>query len=296
MGRPAVLGLTVLAVLVPGALLSCSGFWGPLDNWYDPEVSGISGMTPTDGAAVEGGAPTLSWEDVVHAELYELQTAATRDGVANAPIVQLAVSTYHCSTELAPGQELFWRVRAGDGAGLFGRWSDICGLFGDYDLGDPGPAGGIVFYDKGSYTDGWRYLEAAPADQGYAEWADQDTRVGGTRTRIGSGSANTREIVAQAGESLVSGDAAGCAAKLCNDLVLGGYDDWFLPSKDELDLMYTRKSSIGGFNTDGLWSRYWSSSESFVDKGRAWVQYFSDGEQKIGNKNGGTRVRAVRAF
>ena len=34
----------------------------------------------------------------------------------------------------------------------------------DYKIGDEGPAGGVIFYDKGEYSDGWRYLEAAPAD------------------------------------------------------------------------------------------------------------------------------------
>ena len=34
----------------------------------------------------------------------------------------------------------------------------------DYKVGDIGPAGGYIFYDRGYYENGWRYLEAAPAD------------------------------------------------------------------------------------------------------------------------------------
>jgi len=73
----------------------------------------------------------------------------------------------------------------------------------------------------------------------------------------------------------------------------GGHDDWFLPSKDELNLMYQNlyRKSLGGFN----WSFYWSSSEN--DANYAWSQNFYSGSQLIysrSNRDG--RVRPVRAF
>ena len=92
-------------------------------------------------------------------------------------------------------------------------------------IGDTGPAGGIVFYDKGSYSDGWRYLEAAPSGyESYGKWGGYGTSVDGTSKGIGTGKANTEAIVKKLG----SGDYA---AKFCYDLELGGYDDWFLPSQ-----------------------------------------------------------------
>ncbi len=83
------------------------------------------------------------------------------------------------------------------------------------------------------------------------------------------------------------------ARKICRDLVLNGYDDWFLPSKDELDLMYRnlKKRGLGGFASDC----YWSSSES--NSSTAGSQSFGDGYQYSFNKyNYSERVRAVRAF
>ncbi|MFA6506287.1 MAG: hypothetical protein WCT14_09325, partial [Treponemataceae bacterium] len=70
----------------------------------------------------------------------------------------------------------------------------------------------------------------------------------------------------------------------------GGYDDWFLPSKDELNLMYGQKGVIGSFASD----YYWSSSE--VDNYGAWGQGFASGGQYDYYKGSGIRVRAVRTF
>ncbi len=101
-----------------------------------------------------------------------------------------------------------------------------------------------------SYSDGWRYLEAAPSNQGEVEWGSVGTSVGGTDTAIGSGKSNTEKIVTQLG-------SGNYAAQLCSDLELGGYDDCFLPSKDELNELYKQKDTVGGFASYD----YWSSSE-----------------------------------
>ena len=83
------------------------------------------------------------------------------------------------------------------------------------------------------------------------------------------------------------------AAKLCDDLVLNGYDDWFLPSKDELNMLYQNRNLIGGFTT----GYYYSSSES--TNYTAWTQGFTDGYQygnDYGSKGATCRVRAIRTF
>ena len=155
-----------------------------------------------------------------------------------------------------------------------------------YTVGAPGPAGGIVFYDKGSYSDGWRYLEAASSDQSAdIEWGVFGTTIGGTGTAEGTGETNTSAIVSTIG-------AGTYAAKLCYDLELSGYDDWFLPSKDELDLMYRnlKMESVGGFAA----AYYWSSSE--LNASNAWKQHFGNGFQAYNYKGAGYSVRAVRAF
>ena len=105
---------------------------------------------------------------------------------------------------------------------------------GEYNIGDTGPAGGLIFYVNPNYkTDGWYYLEAAPSDQSTGILWDygRDVATGATATVVGTGQANTQTIVKVLG-------AGSYAAQLCNDLAQGGYSDWFLPSKDELDLMY----------------------------------------------------------
>ena len=155
-------------------------------------------------------------------------------------------------------------------------------------------AGGIIFYILGDGTG----LVAAPTDQSTAaEWGCIYTSIGGTSAAVGTGQANTTAIVNGC-------PTAGIAARLCDDLVYGGYDDWFLPSKDELNLMWENladsdgnnsnsgpsdPNNIGGFEV----TFYWSSSE-FNDF-NAWGQYFSDGNQLNLNKNF-DRVRAIRAF
>ena len=71
-----------------------------------------------------------------------------------------------------------------------------------YAIGDNGPAGGLVFYDKGVFSDGWRYLEAAPGDQASSiQWLNTKFQIAGAeKTGIGAGKANTATIISSQGK------------------------------------------------------------------------------------------------
>jgi hypothetical protein len=153
-------------------------------------------------------------------------------------------------------------------------------------VGDTGPAGGVIFYDKGTTSGDWRYLEAAPNDQsGGIQWHNGSYIDIKTGTAVGTGKANTDAIIAAQGDGTY-------AATLCKSLTIKGFSDWFLPSKDELDLMYKnlKKASLGGFGEGWLWS----SSQTYNHN--AWIQEFSVGNQSVNNKTFKYSVRAVRAF
>jgi hypothetical protein len=99
-----------------------------------------------------------------------------------------------------------------------------------YRIGDTGPAGGLIFYDKGNNSQGWRYLEAAPYEAEFqAVWSVRDTRVENTQEAIGNGRRNTQLIIEAFTRAIGEWDTA---AQYCDELVFNGFDDWFLPSKD----------------------------------------------------------------
>ncbi|MBL0358909.1 MAG: DUF1566 domain-containing protein [Chitinophagaceae bacterium] len=86
----------------------------------------------------------------------------------------------------------------------------------------------------------------------------------------------------------------GIAARICGDLVLNGYSDWYLPSKEELDKLYINRAAIGGFVSNSVTVYYWSSSE--YNDGLAWTQRFFDDLRAQDGKHTPDRVRAIRAF
>jgi hypothetical protein len=159
-----------------------------------------------------------------------------------------------------------------------------------YKVGDRGPAGGWVFYDKGSVSNGWRYLEAAPSDIGPAQWGLSDTDVGQTGVGLGDGKTNTQRIITR----LDGTGEINRAAYLCKLLNIGGFNDWFLPSKGELSWMYVnlKNNGIGGLGNG--W--YWTSSQSSSYSSMVWQQKFSDGTQTTDSKRDNISVRAVRQF
>jgi len=180
-----------------------------------------------------------------------------------------------------------------------------------YAVGDIGPGGGYVFYDKGFISDGWRYLEAAPASREFtAEWGLDGITCPGTAEGIGTGQANTTAII----NLLNANGETEKAAQLCDALTINGFSDWYLPSKDELNEMYLQLcvgNNIGGFViNDDVYphSYYWSSSvfhsdgDEWYSRYCTWLQRFSDGYQPIhytysyASRTYQFRVRGVRAF
>ncbi len=171
---------------------------------------------------------------------------------------------------------------------------------GEYEIGDTGPAGGIIFYVDENDVYNWSYLEAAPKDTEWqVEWADPSGYSVGVEaqdTSIGAGASNTVAII-EAHDDIVE-LSEGYAAKKCDTLTVNNnsesFEDWFLPSKDELNQMYVNlqdlDGSIGNFET---W-QYWSSTES--DAYNASYQSFGDGDQGGGGKQNEYYVRAARSF
>jgi len=180
-----------------------------------------------------------------------------------------------------------------------------------------GPGGGIIFYDKGEYSDGWRFLEAAPSSREFtAQWGLRGIDCPDTLEEIGTGKANTAYIL----KLLEANGETKRAAQLCASLNINGLNDWFLPSIDELDEMYKAlrlDENIGKFNLSGTWTigYYWSSTtwkvsnwddtNSYGASTRygTWYQRFRDGGQGattatsvVDTRSYEMSVRAIRAF
>lgn len=127
-------------------------------------------------------------------------------------------------------------------------------------------------------------LIAAPSDQSTAApWGCINIICNVFGTNIGKGNPNTTAIMTACA-------TPGIAARLCGDLVLGGYSDWYLPSKEELNQLYKNKAAIGGFNDNN----YWCSSET--GSLNAFQQFFLQGAQTYDAKDALKGVRAVRSF
>jgi hypothetical protein len=153
--------------------------------------------------------------------------------------------------------------------------------------------GGIIFYLDASGKHG---LVAATTDQSPSViwWNGVYMQTKAFASSVGGGDGNTSMIV------FSQGFAGTYAAKLCWELSLDGFTDWYLPSKYELDLMYWNigpgnllgLGNVGGFVGD----YYWSSSE--FNSGEVWAHIFDNNYQVsiLQDKRFSFRVRAVRAF
>ena len=167
------------------------------------------------------------------------------------------------------------------------------------------------------------YLIVGPvaSAQNTLAWKNANTATSGADSVI-DGPQNTADMVADGSSTVYP------AAHFCNDLVIGGFSDWYMPAKNELEVCYynlkpstTSNNTSSGINTNAVPSRgsnytagtpaqtsatdfqtggaeafaaarYWSSTEASATN--AWRQNFNDGLQSNNNKTSSYRVRAVR--
>ncbi len=144
--------------------------------------------------------------------------------------------------------------------------------------------GGIIFYVDDSGEHGL-IASVDDGDSQRTEWGCYNAPVEDTEVGVGTGQENTKKIIV----SCRTGNAK-IAARLCNEFVSEGFSDWFLPSKEELNLLYEQKEIIGGYEH----GYYWSSSE--FDQHFAWYQHFDFGFQDYLNKDFLYFYRPIRAF
>lgn len=151
-----------------------------------------------------------------------------------------------------------------------------------YSIGDTGPSGGKIFYvnEQGGG------LEAAPISTIWSniQWGCEGLEIS-TLQDLGAGQSNTNAIVSNCAES-------NTAAKLCSDLEINGYTDWYLPSSNELSRLGIAiyQEDLSGFPS----GNYWSSTE--VIYSMALREYLPDGGTDVLNKSTGANVIAIRSF
>lgn len=177
-----------------------------------------------------------------------------------------------------------------------------CAQGGTCALADTGPGGGKVFYispTPNTSATPWRYMEAAPdntwslgsVDPSIAWCSNINAAVPNlqtgsttpvqTSTAIGAGYSNTQKML------------RGCTFGAANAAAAyngGGKSDWHLPSKDELNQLFLRKTAVAGF----VEFKYWSSSEFLATS--VWYQESATGVSEGGGKGSTLQVRPVRAF
>lgn len=140
----------------------------------------------------------------------------------------------------------------------------------------------------------------APVEEVFtSQWGCQGTAVGGTSVALGAGRKNT-ELVLAFHNALPNfynnptlchpANNGTVAARVTLDFNLGGFNDWFMPSLEEMNYLYDNRDLIGGFST----VEYWSSCES--NAANACVMSFVTGEQLSKPKSEERRVRVIRFF
>ena len=142
--------------------------------------------------------------------------------------------------------------------------------------------GGIIFQIDSAGQHGL-IADTADLDTGIVWTSGAFNISNATRNGIGAGRFNTERIIIRQGTGAY-------AAQVCADYQGGGYSDWYLPSVNELNILYQQQNMVGGFTSNA----YWSSNE--LSNQQATAITFNGGGFTPSVKTTTHPIRAVRAF
>ena len=244
----------------------------PVNTIYNDGAQSGGTVTSTGGSLILDQG--ICWSTLPNPTISNNKTSDFRF-----PLLQ----TYTCTlSPLTAFTTYYARAYASNSAGI--SYGDQITFSTTYTLG--AQFGGGIIYNLD--VTGQHGLIAATADYpNLLLWTN------GPMTSIGTadddGATNTTRIIA------ALGNTGFYAAKICRDFRGGGFTDWFLPSKYQLDILYFRKSLVGGFSSSILDAYYWSSTEFSYNE--AWKYDFTGlmYDYKV-SKNSAGRVRPIRAF
>ncbi len=240
-----------------------------------PSAVGYTGAT-SGGTIVDGGGCPITAKGVAVSWQPSPTSPTTSDGTGTAAYASTVTGLYSNRT-------YYVRAYATNSVGTsFGQQEVFTTLTPASPYLGESYAGGIVFYVDGTGQHG---LVAAPSDQGSATWGCTGTNVA-TGTAVGTGASNTAAMIASCADT-------GTAARLADGLVLNGYSDWFLPSRDEFGLILSNLYAQG-LGAIGQGNFYWTSSQWDASNGTVYDTH--SGSPWPGQKGWSSLVRAARAF
>ena len=194
------------------------------------------------------------------------------------------IGSFEAVKDLKPNTTFYAKAYISTNDGLCAYGNEIS--FKTLAIGYKGQGGGIVFYDKGETTNGWRYLEVAPNDQSSGTaWGCKDISIYAQNAGLGAGFENTQNILSVCSDQ-------NSAANICKKLNIGGKSDWYLPNTEEFSMMYLNiyPLNLGDFNQ----VYYWTSEGIGTNNARLFG--ISSGDIQDYDTQFTGSVRAVRRY
>jgi hypothetical protein len=229
-----------------------------------------TGVSISEAGDLPDGSAILDLQSVSKGFLPPRMTTSERNGIASPAVGLMVYNTDLSCLELHAGNNV-WNCMGG---------STPCAS--NLTIGQVHEGGILIHLFPG---EGCHGLVMTPSNQGTATWGCSSTQITYTGAGIGDGWYNTAAIVAQCNE-------ASFAAKVCANLSVNGFDDWYLPSQQELYLL--RGIHGGGVSTGFGSNFYWSSTQ--LSASGAYVERLSDGGLGNDSKANTRSVRCIRKF
>jgi hypothetical protein len=114
-------------------------------------------------------------------------------------------------------------------------------------------------------SNGKKYEVLDMTGKGKIQWGGYEEIAGDAAKSESNGAANTIAIVTAVGENK-GYEGKPYAAKLCSDAKEGGKDDWYLPSKEEADIIYTFKEKFNVEERGTIWTSTEANGTQAVTK------------------------------